>query len=104
MAELRRTAAERDALRDKLANEQSSHVSNKARLESEVEELYQRLRPVEAERDELMRRVASLREMVASLEDQVNSQSLKIRGVEDEAHEFKGESNQLRLDEESIIE
>ncbi|XP_070554439.1 centrosomal protein of 135 kDa-like isoform X2 [Ptychodera flava] len=97
LADLRRMTTERDSLRERLKISTETQLSDRARLEQRIEDLENALHSSDQERSELLARVTSLRELIATLEDQVKSQQLKISESQDDSAQQRATATQMRL-------
>uniref|UniRef100_A0A1I8HFE0 Centrosomal protein of 135 kDa n=1 Tax=Macrostomum lignano TaxID=282301 RepID=A0A1I8HFE0_9PLAT len=101
IAELRRTAVERDSLRDRMKAAADSASADRARLEQRIEELQAAARKAAAERDDNGTKAATLRHRCQELEEQAKQLHRALADRDDELANERGGANQARLSLES---
>ncbi|XP_025088561.1 testis-specific gene 10 protein-like isoform X3 [Pomacea canaliculata] len=97
ISDLRRMTTERDSLRERIKIATESSLSDRAKLEQRVEDLESTLHTVQAERDELLVRVANLKEDVKCMEDQVKDQALRLNQMDEDSSRQKTSAMQLKM-------
>ncbi|XP_071846888.1 uncharacterized protein [Apostichopus japonicus] len=97
IADLRRMTMERDSLRERLKIATETSLSDKARLQQQVEDLEQFLQTSQQDLSASRNRIPNLQGMIATLEDQVKSLNLRTEEAREEASQNKANSTQMRL-------
>ncbi|GFS26865.1 centrosomal protein of 135 kDa-like [Elysia marginata] len=97
ISDLRRMTTERDSLRERLKIATETSLSDRAKLEQQVEDLEATLHTVEQERNELMIRMNTLKDEVKVMEEQIKDQLVRLSEVVEEASKNKNASNQMKL-------
>ncbi|CAL1543301.1 unnamed protein product [Lymnaea stagnalis] len=97
ISDLRRMTTERDSLRERLKIATETSLSDRAKLEQQVEDLESTLHTVEHERNELMLRVNTLKDEIKIMEEQIKDQMMRLNEVVDEASKNKSSASQMRM-------
>ncbi|KAJ8028410.1 hypothetical protein HOLleu_30630 [Holothuria leucospilota] len=97
IADLRRMTTERDSLRERLKIATETHLSDKARLQQQVEDLEQALQTSQQDLSGCRSRIPNLQGMISTLEEQVRSLNLRAEEAREEASQNKANSTQMRL-------
>uniref|UniRef100_A0A2C9JE12 Centrosomal protein of 135 kDa n=1 Tax=Biomphalaria glabrata TaxID=6526 RepID=A0A2C9JE12_BIOGL len=97
ISDLRRMTTERDSLRERLKIATETSLSDRAKLEQQVEDLETTLHTVEQERNELTIRMNTLKDEIKIMEEQIKDQLMRLNEVVDEATKNKSNANQMRL-------
>jgi len=96
-ADLRRMTTERDSLRERLKIATETSLSDRAKLEQQVEDLETTLHTVEQERNEMMIRMNTLKDEIKVMEEQIKDQLMRLNEVVEEATKNKSSAVQMKL-------
>ncbi|XP_059152466.1 centrosomal protein of 135 kDa-like isoform X1 [Physella acuta] len=97
ISDLRRMTTERDSLRERLKIATETSLSDRAKLEQQVEDLESTLHTVEQERNELMIRMNSLKDEIKMMEEQIKDQVMRLNEVVDDSTKNKTSATQMRM-------
>ncbi|CAG5129994.1 unnamed protein product [Candidula unifasciata] len=97
IGDLRRITTERDSLRERLKIATEASLSDRAKLEQQVEDLESTLHTVEQERNELAVRINTLKDEAKVMEEQLRDQQMRLNTASDETTKYKTSAEQMKL-------